>query len=91
MIFVEMNPGTITLAWGVEGLAAIVLGLIAVQRSYRIAGLGLLVLCVGKIVALDAWRLGQRDRYITFIALGAALTLVSWLYSRYREVVRRLL
>lgn len=61
------------------------------QRSYRISGLLLLVLCVGKIVLRDAWRLDERDRYITFIALGAALTLVSTLYNRYRETVRRLL
>jgi len=90
-IAVKMNPGMITLSWGMEALLAIVLGLAVSQRSYRIAGLSLLLLCVGKVVALDVWRLGQRDRYITFIALGAALILVSTLYSRFRESVRRLL
>jgi hypothetical protein len=91
MIFVRMDPGMVTLAWGVEGLLAIVLGLFASQRSYRIAGLALLLLCVAKIVALDAWRLSQRDRYITFIVLGAALILVSTLYGRFRDTVRKLL
>lgn len=91
VIAVRMNPGMITLAWGVEGLLMILLGLITSQRSYRLAGLGLLSLCVGKIVARDAWRLEARDRYITFIVLGAALTLVSALYGKYRETVRRLL
>lgn len=90
-IFVRMHPGMITLAWGVEGLLAIVLGLLASQRSYRIAGLALLLLCVAKIIALDAWRLSQRDRYLTFIVLGAALILVSTLYGRFRETVRKLL
>jgi hypothetical protein len=42
-------------------------------------------------VARDAWRLQARDRYITFMVLGGALTLVSTLYGRYRETVRRLL
>jgi hypothetical protein len=46
---------------------------------------------VGKIVARDAWRLTDRDRYITFIVLGGGLTLVSMLYNKYRESVRRLL
>jgi hypothetical protein len=46
---------------------------------------------VAKIVLHDAWQLNERDRYITFIVLGAALTLVSTLYGKYREVVRRLL
>jgi uncharacterized membrane protein len=86
-----MEPGMVTLSWGIEGVMVIVLGLLASQRSYRITGLLLLLLCVGKIVFRDAWQLDERDRYITFIALGAALTLVSTLYGRYREIVRRLL
>ena len=91
VIAVKMHPGVVTLAWGLEGLLMILVGLVASERSYRLAGLGLLSLCVGKIVARDAWRLQERDRYITFIVLGAALTLVSALYGRYRETVRRLL
>ncbi len=91
LIAVKMNPGMVTLSWGVEGLLMILLGLGTSQRSYRLSGLLLLLLCVGKIVCLDAWRLQERDRYITFIVLGAALTLVSTLYNRYRETVRRLL
>lgn len=91
VILVRMNAGLVTLAWGVEGLLMILLGLAAGERSYRLAGLGLLSLCVGKIVVRDAWRLEERDRYITFIVLGGALTLVSALYGKYRDTVRRLL
>jgi hypothetical protein len=91
VIAVKMHPGMITLSWGVEGLMVIVLGLLVSQRSYRITGLLLLLVCVAKIILHDAWQLNERDRYITFIALGAALTLVSTLYGKYREVVRRLL
>jgi len=91
MIEVKMNPGMVTLSWGIEGVMVILLGLIASQRSFRITGLLLLLLCVGKIVCLDAWRLADRDRYITFIVLGGALLLVSMLYGRFRDVVRRLL
>lgn len=91
LLAVKMQPGMLTLSWGIEGLIAIVLGLITSQRSYRLTGISLLLLCVAKIVAFDAWQLGQRDRYITFIALGAAFTLVSTLYGKYREKIRRLL
>ncbi len=91
MIAIKLDPGMVTLSWGIEGVMVIVLGLIASQRSYRLTGLFLLLLCVGKIVVRDAWHLAERDRYITFIALGAALTLVSTLYGKYRETVRKLL
>jgi uncharacterized membrane protein len=91
MIAVKMDPGMVTLTWGVEGVVVILLGLLLNQRSYRLTGLTLMMLCVGKIIFRDAWMLEERDRYITFIALGAALTLVSTLHSRYREALRRLL
>jgi hypothetical protein len=91
MIVVKMNPGMVTLSWGLEGMLVILLGLVVNQRSYRITGLVLLLLCVCKIVLRDAWRLDERDRYITFIVLGTALTLVSMFYNKYRDSVRRLL
>jgi hypothetical protein len=90
-IAVKMDPGMVTLAWGIVGLGAILIGLLATQRSYRLAGLALLVLCIAKIVFRDAWHLDERSRYITFIVLGAALMLVSALYSKYRDQVSRLL
>lgn len=90
-IAVKMDPGTVTLAWGIVGLLVILLGLLSTQRSYRLTGLALLVLCIGKIVFRDAWHLDERSRYITFIVLGVALILVSALYSKYRDQVSRLL
>jgi hypothetical protein len=90
-IVMTVSSGTITLAWALEGLAAVLLGLLVAQRSFRITGLLLLLLCVAKIVFRDAWQLSERDRYVTFIALGAALMLVSVLYNKYRESVLKLL
>jgi hypothetical protein len=88
---VKMDPGTVTLAWGIVGLLVILLGLLTTQRSYRLSGLTLLVLCIGKIVFRDAWHLDEWSRYITFIVLGVALILVSALYSKYRDQVSRVL
>jgi uncharacterized membrane protein len=90
-IAVKMDPGMVTLAWAIVGLAVILLGLVASQRSYRLAGLTLLVLCIAKIVFRDAWQLDERSRYITFIVLGGALILVSALYSKFRDQVSCLL
>jgi uncharacterized membrane protein len=91
MIAVKMSSGMITLSWGLEGVLLVVLGLLAGQRSYRITGLLLLVLCVGKITLHDAWLLDKWYRNITLIVLGAALFLVSALYGKFQETVRRLL
>ena len=91
LLALEMRHGMVTLSWGVEGVAVFLLALWLGERSFRLTGLALLLLCVGKILFADVWRLNARDRYVTFIALGAALLLVSFLYTRNREALRRYL
>jgi uncharacterized membrane protein len=91
MLALKMDHGMVTLAWGVEAVLIFVAALLAKERSYRLTGVLLLLLCVVKIIAVDAWRLAPRDRYLTFIVLGASLLLVSFLYSKYRETIRQFL
>jgi predicted membrane protein DUF2339 len=88
---VELRSGTVTMAWGLEAVAVFVIALWIGERSYRLSALGLLFLCVGKIVVIDIWRLGIRDRAITFIVLGTLILGVSILYSKNREKVRAFL
>ena len=91
MLALKMRAGMVTVAWGIEGVLIVLLALAVNERSYRLTGLILLLICVGKILVRDAWGLAPRDRYITFIILGAALLLVSFLYSKYRETIRQFL
>jgi len=91
LILNEVSEGRVTIGWGVEAVAAFLFALIVGERSFRLAGLGLLLVCVAKIVVLDVWRQERSDRFITFIILGVALLLVSYLYTRYSEAIRRYL
>ncbi len=91
MLALKMRSGMVTVAWGVEGVLIMLFALAVRERSFRLTGLGLLLLCVGKVVVMDVWGLQPRDRYITFIIVGAALLFVSYLYSRYRDAIRQLL
>jgi len=91
MLALKMRAGMVTVAWGMEGVAVFLLALALNERSFRLTGLALLMLCVGKIMVIDAWRLAPRDRYLTFIVLGLALLGVSFLYTRYRETIRQYL
>jgi uncharacterized membrane protein len=61
------------------------------ERSFRLSGLGLLLLCAAKIFLIDVWGLDPQAKYITLIVLGGALVLVSFLYTRYKEKIRRYL
>lgn len=91
MLALKMRSGMVTVSWGVEGVFVMLFALAVKERSFRLTGLGLLLLCVGKVVVMDVWGLQPRDRYITFIIVGAALLFVSYLYSRYRDAIRQLL
>jgi hypothetical protein len=91
MLALKTTAGMITISWGIEGVLIILFALAVKERSFRLAGLGLLLLCVGKVLTMDAWRLEQRDRYITFIIVGVALIAVSSLYIRFRENIRQYL
>jgi hypothetical protein len=91
MLALKMRAGMVTVAWGIDGVLIVLLALAVNERSFRLTGLILLLVCVGKIMVRDAWGLAPRDRYVTFIILGVALLLVSFLYSRYRETIRQFL
>jgi hypothetical protein len=91
MLALKMKSGMVTVSWGGEGVLIFLLALAVKERSFRLTGLGVLLLCVAKIMALDVWGLQPRDRYITLIIVGAALVFVSFLYTRYRDTIRQYL
>jgi Predicted membrane protein (DUF2339) len=90
MLAVIPPHGLVTLSWGLEGLVVFLVALWAGVRRYRLTGLGLLLLCVAR-VGIDVWAISAQERWITLVVLGALLMLVSFLYSRYRETLRRYL
>lgn len=87
----DVSGGRVTMSWGVEAFVVFVFALLVGERSFRLTGLGLLLLCVAKILLLDVWRQQRADRFVTFITLGIALLIVSYLYSRYSEAIKRYL
>jgi uncharacterized membrane protein len=91
LIALEIRRNYLTAAWGVEAVVIFLVVLRMDERSYRWFSLGLLSLCVIRIVLFDVWALDPLGRIISFLGLGAALLLVSFLYARHREVLRKVL
>jgi Predicted membrane protein (DUF2339) len=87
----EVQRGYLTAAWGVEGLLVFLAVLKMDERLYRWFSLFLFFLCVGRIVLVDVWTFDPLGRIASFIGVGAALLLVSFLYARHREILRRVL
>jgi hypothetical protein len=93
MLAVKMRSGMITVSWGIEALAILILAFMINERSFRLTGLLLLMVSAAKIFVLDMWwgAWTWRDRYITFVIVGAAMVLASFLYTKYRQRIRQFL
>ncbi|MGE5324601.1 MAG: hypothetical protein ACM3SW_17170, partial [Actinomycetota bacterium] len=92
LLALKMPGGMITLAWGIQGMLVFVLALLAKERSYRLTGVALLIVCLGKIAIWDVWQINDpRARYLTLIGVGALLLVISFLYGKNREALREYL
>ncbi len=91
LLSLEVRRSYLTGVWGLEGLLVFALTLRLGERVFRWFSLALLLLCVGRIVVVDVWALDPLGRIISFMGLGAALLLVSYLYARYRESLQKYL
>jgi hypothetical protein len=91
LLGVEMRRGMLTVAWGVEAVIVFLFALWVRERSYRLSGLVLLLLCVGKIFVFDFWTLTLRDKAVTGMIVGVVLIGVSILYTRNREAILKFL
>ncbi len=88
---IDLHSGSITLAWSLLGLAGFLFALVVGERTFRLGGLILLLFSVVKILLVDLWTLTPAERYTTLIVMGCALLLVSFLYTRFKDQLRRIL
>jgi hypothetical protein len=91
LLFIKLSGLRLTFAWAVEGFAVFALALWAKERSFRLTGLGLLMLSVAKLV-YDTWYFNDPVwRYSAWIGIGILILVVSFLYGKNREALREYL
>jgi Predicted membrane protein (DUF2339) len=91
LLATEMRRDLITVAWGVEAVVVFLFALWVKERSYRLSGLALLLLCAAKVLLIDFWSLSIRAKALTGIVMGLALIGVSFLYTHKRDLIRQFL
>jgi len=69
----------------------VVIGVKTQAAIHRMLGLALVVMVVTKLYLVDVWVLGRLFRITAFLALGILLLALSYLYSRLRPILGRLL
>lgn len=91
LLFREAEGRLLTVALGIQGVALLIAGMFASERVLRLSGLALFLLCIGKAFIYDLRQLDTFSRILSFIGLGLLLLGASWVYTRFRERIKRLL
>ncbi len=86
-----LTSSVTTVGWGAQGVLLLLAGFFVGERRMRLSGLGLLLVCVGKLFGYDLRHLDLPFRILSFLVLGVILIGVSFAYSRYRERISRYL
>jgi hypothetical protein len=91
ILFGRVSGGLLTVAWGLLGLGLLGGGFAVRERALRLEGLTLLLACILKLFLYDLRSLETIYRILSFVVLGLILLSVSWIYSRFRDQIGRLL
>jgi hypothetical protein len=87
----EVASRLITVAWGMEAAALVIAGFALRDRASRLTGLAGFLVCILRLFLHDLKSLDTLARILSFIVLGLILLGASWVYTRYREQIRRYL
>jgi hypothetical protein len=82
LFFLKLSGAKVPGAWVAEGVIVFMLALWAKERSFRLTGLFLLLLGLGKLVY------NAHANFLTWIGVGLAMVLVAFLYGKNREALR---
>lgn len=91
VLYHNVSGSLLTVAWGALGVVLLGAGFPLRERVLRLSGLAVLLVCILKLFFHDLKSFDTLPRILSFLALGFILMAVSWIYTRYRERIRRLL
>ncbi|HKN93549.1 MAG TPA: DUF2339 domain-containing protein [Thermoleophilaceae bacterium] len=80
----QLGQVLLSALWSVAGVGALVIGLRRDERTVRIAGLGLLLVAVGKVFLYDLSTLTSVYRVASFVGLGLLLLGAAFAWQRVR-------
>ncbi|NJK93398.1 MAG: DUF2339 domain-containing protein [Blastochloris sp.] len=84
----ELNQSVV---WSLLALLIFVGGLFSRERVYRLAGLGILAVTLGRIVFVDLWQFGTLSRIASLLVAGLVLGVLGYIYNRYGDWLRKYL
>jgi len=89
LIFYQLSADYVSMGWAIAALALLGTGFATRERTFRLCGLALFLLTLGKVTLFDLAGVETIYRILSFIVLGVILLLASLAYTRYRKTVER--
>jgi hypothetical protein len=89
LLYYEAQGNLLTITWTIEGFGLLALGFLIPERTFRLSGLSLLMVCLLKVFLIDLQGVETLYRIFSFIVLGIILLLVSFGYTKYKDVIKR--
>lgn len=91
VLIIKLHGAVLTVSLGLEGLVLLVLGFWLKDRNWRVLGLFILLLTLGKTFLVDLRKLSTIYYILSLIALGIVLLWVSFIYTKYRDTIKKLI
>jgi len=90
LLGIEIEGYLLSVSWAIFGLVLMVLGFMVARPQVRIQAISVLLLAVAKAFLVDVWELETIYRVVSFIVLGVILLLASFLYSKFRDKIKKI-
>jgi uncharacterized membrane protein len=89
LIFYQSPVDFVSMGWAIAAIVLLGTGFVTKIRTFRLCGLALLLLTLGKVTLFDLAGVETIYRILSFIVLGLILLLASFAYTRYRKTLER--
>jgi hypothetical protein len=91
LLAVKLKDVSLTIGLGLEGLLLFLAGFGLKEKNWRIYGLIVLLLTLLKAFLIDLRQLSTLYYILSLIALGLALLFVSFIYTKYKDKIKKLI
>ena len=81
----------LSLFWLFYGIVLILIGVAKNSKFVRVGGIIVLLISVLKLFFYDLWNLGTLYRIISSISLGVILLLISFVYQKYKDKLKKII
>ncbi len=91
LLYIKLDGALLTVGLGIEGLLLFLPGIFIKEKQWRIYGLLVLLFTLAKAFLVDLRQLSTIHYILSLIALGLALLFVSYIYTKHKDKIKKLI